>query len=203
MKKIMLFTLIFLSFSAFAASPQPFNFSCTSAGGAYSDGQGGVWLNRQPTTVKNINENYWEARQGDVVLSIIRQSDGNPAVSFTGPGSANGVCFPEDQRSFTPVAAKASTAPAQGPSFSCKGIREGSMEERICKSPELSALDRQMAKTWSAALEKSGSDKTLKATQRGWIKGRDECWKETDHDACIKTQYQQRLRELQTTFGLN
>lgn len=203
MKKVMLIAFTFLPFSAFAASPQPFNFSCASAGGAYSDGHGGVWLKGQPTTVKQINENYWEARQGNVVLSITHQSDGNPGLSFTGPGRANGVCLPEYQRSFAPTAAKASTTPAQGPSFSCKGIREGSMEERICKSPELSALDRQMAKTWSAALEKSGSDKKLKATQRGWIKGRDECWKETDHDACIKTQYQQRLSELQKAYGLN
>lgn len=79
----------------------------------------------------------------------------------------------------------------------------GSIEERICNSPELSALDRQMAKIWCATLEKSGNDNKLKATQRGWFKGRAECWKESDHNACIKTQYQQRLSELQNAYGLN
>ncbi|MFP5594404.1 lysozyme inhibitor LprI family protein [Kluyvera sp. 142486] len=195
MKKVMMIALSLLPLSAFAASPQPFNFICASAGGAYSDGQGGVWLQGQPATVKQMSDNYWEARQGKVVLSITRQSDGNPDISFTGPGRAHGACLPEDNRSFAPA--------AQGPSFSCKGVSASSMEERICKSPELSALDRKMAKTWRAALDKSGNDTTLKATQRGWIKGRDECWKETDHDACIKTQYQQRLGELQKTYGLN
>lgn len=199
MKKVMMMALTVMPLSAFAASPQPFNFSCASAGGAYSDGHGGVWLKGQRTTLKQFSDNYWEARQGNVVLSITRQSNGTPDITFTGPGRIHGACLPEDERSFAPMS---STSTTQGPSFSCKGIREGSMEERICKSPELSALDRLMAKTWKAALEKSGSDNTLKATQRGWIKGRDECWKEKDHDACIKIQYQQRLSELQATYEL-
>lgn len=198
MNKLMIFVLSVLPVTAFAAAPQPFNFSCGQNTGAYSDGEGGVWVNGQPAKVQQINGNYWEARQGNVVLSITKQADGNPAVAFTGPGKANGMCLPEDERSFAPTATKT----AQGPSFSCAAVAPGSMEALICEDPELSALDRQMAGIWKAALAKSGGNRTLKATQRGWIKGRDECWKETDHAACIKTQYQQRISELQKTYSV-
>lgn len=204
MKKVMMIALAVMPLSAFAAPPLPLNFSCGSTGGVYSDGHGGVWLGGKPTTVKQHSANYWEAQQGKVVIGIARLEDGNPSVTFTGPGRANGTCLPEDERSFAPASAKAATTATttQGPSFSCKGVAEGSMEQRVCNSPELSALDRQMSKTWSAALAKSGGDKNLKASQRGWIKGRDECWKETDHDACIKREYQQRIGELQKTYGV-
>lgn len=201
MKKLMLIALSLTPVSVLAASPQAFNFHCGNGSGAYSDGKGGVWLNQQPAKVKQFNDNYWEATQGKVVLSITKADDGNPQISFTGPGRTHGICQPEDNRSFAPASAK--TAPStQGPSFSCAAVRPGSMEEVICHSPELSALDRQMASTWKAALDKSGGDKTLKASQRGWVKGRDECWKESDHAACLKTAYQQRIGELQKTWSV-
>lgn len=73
--------------SVFATSPHPFNFSCSSTGGVYSDGQGGVWLQGQPATIKQMSDNYWEARRGKVVLSITCQSDGNPDITFTGPAA--------------------------------------------------------------------------------------------------------------------
>ena len=59
-----------------------------------------------------------------------------------------------------------------------------------------------MAKTWSAALKKSGNDNTLKAVQRGWVKGRNECWKSTDPISCIKGEYQLRINELQKIYNV-
>jgi uncharacterized protein len=67
------------------------------------------------------------------------------------------------------------SAMAQGPSFDCSKVEKGSIEELVCQSDELSALDRQMAEVYSAAAKKAIYEHppVLKAEQRGWIKGLD------------------------------
>ena len=42
----------------------------------------------------------------------------------------------------------------------------------------------------------------LKATQRGWIKGRDECRKADDRRACVADAYRLRTAELQARYRL-
>lgn len=98
-----------------------------------------------------------------------------------------------------PVAMFVLDAHAQtGPSFKCSANLSSSIETLICASEALSAIDRQMASTYSAALKKAGSQaKMLKAEQRGWIKGRNDCWKADDKQACVRDSYKQRLVELQ------
>ncbi|MYM63886.1 DUF1311 domain-containing protein [Pseudomaricurvus sp. HS19] len=71
----------------------------------------------------------------------------------------------------------------------------------ICSTPELAVLDQQMAAVYGEALAKQPPP-LFKAEQRGWIKGRDECWKATDHQACVKYEYQHRIAELQARFRL-
>jgi uncharacterized protein len=68
-------------------------------------------------------------------------------------------------------------AMAQGPSFDCSKAATGSMEALICRDSGLARLDRQLAQVYSAAQEKAKNEHppTLRAEQRGWIKGRDEC----------------------------
>lgn len=89
------------------------------------------------------------------------------------------------------------------PSFDC--ARAGSKaEEMICADPDLAALDRRMADRYAAARAvvaglDSGSveaDGTLRASQRGWIRGRDECWKAGDVRGCIEDAYLIREVEL-------
>lgn len=98
----------------------------------------------------------------------------------------------------------ASLAMAQeGPSFTCSEKMANSVEDLICKNPELAAQDRNLATAYGAALKKAGkSANTLKAEQRGWIKGRDECWKSDDKMACIRDSYSQRIVEVQAGYGL-
>ena len=95
-------------------------------------------------------------------------------------------------------------AMAQGPSFDCSKVEKGSIEELVCQSPELSALDRQMAEVYDAALKKAGNEHPayLKPTQRGWIKGRNDCWKSSDIPSCVKGTYQDRIIELQARYRL-
>ena len=95
-------------------------------------------------------------------------------------------------------------AMAEGPSFDCAKVESDSIEELICKDEELSALDRKMAEVYAAAATKATNEHppVLKAEQRGWIKGRDECWKSGDKRNCVQTEYQNRIAELQAKYRL-
>ena len=71
----------------------------------------------------------------------------------------------------------------EGPTFDCANA-EHEAETAICENAELAALDRRLAETYSAALDAAegldaGAEEAvaeLKAYQRGWIGGRDDCW---------------------------
>lgn len=96
-----------------------------------------------------------------------------------------------------------------GPAFDCAQA-ESSAEKLICADAELAALDRRLAERFAAAVDVAeGLDvgaeqttKTLRAMQRGWISGRDECWKDPDLRACVETAYLQREAELVAEFLL-
>jgi uncharacterized protein len=91
-----------------------------------------------------------------------------------------------------------------GPSFDCAKKLTSSVEQRICADPKLAALDRQMADVYAAATAKASpaDAQALSAMQRGWIKGRNGCWKSADVPACVETSYRQRIAELQARYEL-
>jgi uncharacterized protein len=99
-----------------------------------------------------------------------------------------------------PVAAEAQAKP----SFDCAPKLTSSVERRICQDPKLAALDRQLADVYDAAqATASAADKqTLTATQRAWVKGRNDCWKASDVPACVQTSYHNRISELQAQYRL-
>jgi uncharacterized protein len=78
------------------------------------------------------------------------------------------------------------------------------VEEMICNDRELSAQDRKLAEVYAMATEKAVNEHppVLKAEQRGWIKGRNECWKSDDRRGCVKNTYQLRIAELQAKYRL-
>jgi len=95
-----------------------------------------------------------------------------------------------------------------GPSFDCAAA-DGSVEEMICTDPELAALDRQLAEVYGQsvaaieALDAPGNALAeLRTYQRGWIKGRNECWKANDQRGCVVAEYEQRIATLQTEWSL-
>ena len=95
-----------------------------------------------------------------------------------------------------------SASQAAEPSFDCSKAN-GSIEELICQNDELAALDRKLAKYFKLATESYPAEelKTLKAGQRGWIKGRNDCWKSDDKFQCVRSHYQHRITDLQITTG--
>jgi uncharacterized protein len=89
-----------------------------------------------------------------------------------------------------------------GPTFDCSKA-SGQVEKLICKDPELAALDRKMANIYAAAMKRFPADIAAKERvyQRGWIKGRNDCWKAEDVRRCVVEEYRTRIVELQIRSG--
>jgi len=97
-----------------------------------------------------------------------------------------------------------SAADSRGPSFDCSRVEPGGIEALVCGDPDLSALDRKLAEIYRAAVAKAADEHppVLKAEQRGWIKGRDDCWKSDAQAACVREEYRRRTAELQARYRL-
>ena len=107
---------------------------------------------------------------------------------------------------------------AEGPAFDCAKA-DGEVETLICQDEGLATLDRKLDEVYKAALGKARDDvpQALRTEQRGWIKGRNECWKAQGEDnpafltaswqatsvrECVEGQYQLRISELQAQLQL-
>lgn len=91
------------------------------------------------------------------------------------------------------------------PSFDCAKA-DNDATKAVCASDALAELDRELARLYHLAV--SGQymtperEKELKATQRGWIKGRDECWKsDLGLETCIANEYAFRIHELREGYA--
>jgi uncharacterized protein len=107
-----------------------------------------------------------------------------PAPAATAPAPAPAATAPAAN-----VAAPETTPALAPPSFDCaKAASEA--EKLVCTDAELAALDRQLATRYAEAKDADP------AMQRGWVKGRDECWKADDVRLCVLESYRTRLVEL-------
>jgi len=112
---------------------------------------------------------------------------------------ANEMMHKDDEKSEEASSTVVASAPAAtpNPSFDCaKASHE--IEELICKDAELADLDRSLADLYAVVLKNTptSEQKTLKAEQRGWVKGRNDCWKSSDERGCVKREYEARISEL-------
>ena len=142
--------------------------------------------------------------------SVFRNYRGLPLVRQDPPDSAG----PGLARRFRPLwlavpglwlcAGWSAAGASDGPSFDCGRAESGSIEALVCGDAELSALDRKMADVYAAASAKAHNEHppVLKGEQRGWIKGRNDCWKAEDVRACVEDEYVRRIAELQARYAL-
>lgn len=105
------------------------------------------------------------------------------------------------------VLARRTSAEGDGtsaPSFPCDKVEADSIEAMICADKALSALDRRLADIYAAAAAKATNEHppVLQGEQRGWIKGRNACWKADDERSCIQDAYTRRIAELQARYRL-
>ena len=92
---------------------------------------------------------------------------------------------------------------ANHPGFDCSKVKKDSSEGVICSSDRLMDLDRELAAVYKKALAKAAKGDRLKAEQRGWIKGRNDCWKAKDEKQCMAEEYQARIKELRKKYQLS
>ncbi|HDS1301787.1 MULTISPECIES: DUF3011 domain-containing protein [Stenotrophomonas] len=98
---------------AMAAVPF-FNASCPGGIDVHADEGGPVYVQGRETALKRFNDRYFEARDANsgITLSISRNDDGSPQVSYTGRGGANGIC--QVSSSGAPAPAANSARPRDG-----------------------------------------------------------------------------------------
>jgi len=98
-----------------------------------------------------------------------------------------------------------------GASLSCDcRVASSSAEKLVCDDPALAELDQRLARRYAAAVDSlegldAGGEEALaklRAIQRGWIKGRNDCWKADDLRSCVEASYLQREGELVARYML-
>lgn len=94
---------------------------------------------------------------------------------------------------------------AEGPSFDCAKA-EHDAETAVCARPELAELDREVARLYHLALNGAHMTpdraSTLRAMQRGWIKGRNDCWKSSRGlETCVAAEYGFRIDDLRREYA--
>ncbi len=109
------------------------------------------------------------------------------------------ACNPAGSTTTTATTPTATTA-----SLECTKAKSGSILQLICNTPALTTLDHQLNSVYSDARNKAKDEQLaqLIAAQRGWLKGRDDCWKADDKTACVTAEYQHRIAELQASYQL-
>ena len=90
------------------------------------------------------------------------------------------------------------------PSFDCALARPNSMEAIICDEPTLALLDVKLSNVYLEAIQaqQNSGATLLRAEQRGWLKGRDDCWKAKNKKACLTKEYKTRVAQLQAQYKL-
>ncbi len=107
------------------------------------------------------------------------------------------------------------------PSFDCDAPGLGEVELRICADSALSALDARLADVWVDALDRARGTAMpstwvdeMRAYQRGWVAGRDDCWKAPGEAAyanvtadvairrCTESAYVERIARLEAQWGI-
>jgi uncharacterized protein len=83
------------------------------------------------------------------------------------------------------------------PSFDCAKASTD-VEKLICSDAELAKLDHSLADLYGTLLKHTPAkdQQMLKAEQRGWVKGRNECWKSDDMRGCVAAEYRSQIAEL-------
>ncbi len=94
---------------------------------------------------------------------------------------------------------------AFAPAFNCSAEQLNSAEQMICADKALSQLDRTLNQVYRQALQtesKQPGTHYLKGEQRGWLKGRNECWKSSEPSECVRQLYLSRIATLQASYRL-
>jgi uncharacterized protein len=91
---------------------------------------------------------------------------------------------------------------AATPSFDCTKARS-TVETLICNDEDLAKLDREVARLFVRVrdgLRGTPRLPELIGTQRGWIRARDDCWRQPDARVCVIESDAIRIQELREQY---
>ena len=72
------------------------NATCGKGVEVHADQGGPVYINGKEAVLKRFNDNYYEAKNQDVTISLATNPDGTPNLSATWRGGKNGICTVTD-----------------------------------------------------------------------------------------------------------
>lgn len=91
--KVALLSLLAAAFATGAKANIPFfNAICPGQVEIHADEGGPIYLDGKEGQLKRFNDNYYEARSGNMTISLTIRPDGSPDVSYTRKGGGNGMC---------------------------------------------------------------------------------------------------------------
>lgn len=101
-----------------------------------------------------------------------------------------------------PVEAPVPASTANGPSFDCTKASLPA-EKAICASPELGALDRELASTFNDTVRNGAAaqQSRQRTAQKTWLAQRNACATTADTPVCLRETYRRRIVELQIQSG--
>jgi len=106
--------IVITTTASLAAIPQ-LNYSCPGKIEVHADQGGPVFINGKEAKLKVFNQNYYEAKNSKVTISISINPDGTTSVSYTGPGRYNGICSPSSSSATNSSATQSSTSSSSTP----------------------------------------------------------------------------------------
>lgn len=113
MKSILIPFFVLASLSAFNAHAglSQLNATCPGNIEVHADEGGPVYINGKEAVLKRTNDNYFEAKDAKlgITISISNNPDGSSDVSYTGKNRANGIC--QVKRAGAQAAAKPAPKP--------------------------------------------------------------------------------------------
>ncbi|WP_245585458.1 hypothetical protein [Pleomorphomonas koreensis] len=132
-----------------------FNAACPGRVEVHADEGGPIYVNGKEARLKRFNDNYYEARSGNVTISLSIRPDGSPDISYTGKGGANGVCQIKSERSADDQPERSNKADQQ-PADRRQGVDTTAMPA-FCRGEASAEFDRRPSEITTNMAFKSGN----------------------------------------------
>jgi len=127
---IILSELAMASIASAAGIPQ-LNYTCGSGIEVHADQGGPVFIEGKEAKLKKINDNYYEATNAGVTISIAFNPDGTLNMSYTGPNQANGICQDSSSSNSHNSQTRASQSPAESACLDAVAKQTGVSRSRL------------------------------------------------------------------------
>lgn len=186
MRLLLAFGFIMVSAKAFAQAPHDVGDLVGARG---STGE----MELKVRGYRGIRSNLWWNEKTGICIRVKTAQGRYTAIDILDASD----CGKRKASSSTQASENYAYAPQAG--FDCAKA-SSQTEEIICAAPALSELDGEMTRLYQLVFQELGGEprkrNQLKATQRGFLKERDDCWKAEDRNQCVRDVTAYQIAEL-------